>query len=126
MKQNNLSKSILINKNRTGKSMKYLKIFVILGILPYLASFTGCQNSDKQTSKDEMQPQIQTTDLEAPPSSKEDLKPLKMGLTNQTQSDGNLNRVVLSVNYQQQSENFNTQDKRMIVRSDYEHRSRKF
>jgi len=91
--------------------MKYLKILIILAILPYLASFAGCQNSDKQTSGE------QISDLEAPPSSKEESKPFNMGVTGQTQSDGNLNKDVLPVNYQQQTENFNTQDKRMIVRS---------
>jgi hypothetical protein len=97
--------------------MKLIKIIAFLAILPYLASFAGCQFSDKQTGGDEKQRMIQVTDLEAPPTSMDESKPFSMGVTSQTQSDGNLKQDVLSVNYQQQTENFNTQDKRMIVRS---------
>jgi len=95
------------------KIMKYIKILSFLLILLYIAAVTGCQKEgDKQVSYDQNQKSV-TTDLEtAPPSSTTtgDNKPemMKMGVTDQTTKQ---------VNYQHQDETYNTQDKRMIIRS---------
>lgn len=95
--------------------MKYLKIFSILAILPYISTFLGCQLADKQPPKEQTERNITVTDLEAPPTTGENSKISKDLMT--SQNDGNPKSDVLQVNYQQQTDNFNTQDKRMIVRS---------
>jgi len=92
--------------------MKYIKILAFLVILPYIAAVIGCQNTDKQTGSTE-QKSI-TTDMEVPPSttpSGDDI--LEMGQLTMKSKD----QTTKQVNYQQQTENFNTQDKRMIIRS---------
>jgi len=95
--------------------MKYVKIALILVILPYIAGFMGCQNSDKQISTE----QKNITDLDAPPTTGENMlqsSPKSMTqdqLEYKSKDDGNIQRI----NYQQPADNFNTQDKRMIIRS---------
>jgi hypothetical protein len=96
--------------------MKNIKILAIIVILPYIVAFYGCQDADKHTSTG--QRNINVTDLEPPPTTGENtITPPKSVATDQVEykskEDGNIQQV----NYQQQTENFNTQDKRMIIRS---------
>jgi len=91
--------------------MKYIKILSFLVILPYIVAVIGCQKTDMQTGSTEQK--MITTDMEAPPSSttgdtKTRLDDMSMKSKDQTTQQ---------VNYQQQTDNFNTQDKRMIIRS---------
>ena len=97
--------------------MKYFKIALIIVILPYIASFMGCQDADKQPT--EQTERNLNVDIDAPPTtSGENLKTapkMDMGLTDSKskEDDGSIQRI----NYQQPTDNFNTQDKRMIIRS---------
>src|SRR3990170_4996263 len=95
--------------------MKYIKIALIIVILPYIVSFLGCQDADKENS--DINENMMTLKKESPPTtSGENLKTapkMDMGLTGSKEDDGSIQRI----NYQQPTDNFNTQDKRMIIRS---------
>lgn len=91
--------------------MKYIKILAFLVILPYIASLGGCQNTEKQSSQEQDIKTLNKMDMDAPPSSTiGENKPelLKSSVGDQTTKQ---------VMYQQPEENYNTQDKRMIIRS---------
>ncbi|MCI0449850.1 MAG: DUF4349 domain-containing protein [Chlorobi bacterium] len=92
--------------------MKYAKTLALAYIIPFIVAFNGCGNSDKQTSGDK---RVITTDMESsPPQTIEDLALLKVDeKVSQNESDGNIQQI----NYRQQTENYNLQDKRMIIRS---------
>ena len=92
--------------------MKYAKLFILAYILPFIVALNACQNADKKTVDRDSQ-KITVNDLEAPPTGIEEKNsPRSMVMVDNT-SDGNIQPV----NYQQQTENYNTQDKRMIIRS---------
>ena len=96
--------------------MKYIKILAIIVILPYIVAFYGCQDADKHTSTG--QRNINFTDLEPPPTTGENtITSPKSVATDQVEYKSKEDGNVQPVNYQQQTENFNTQDKRMIIRS---------
>src|SRR4030095_12158582 len=89
--------------------MKFTKTLILAYILPFIVAVNGCQNSSKQD-----QPKTQNTVMEEPPPVTDNEK-LSTGITSdlKTQSDGSFQ----TINYQLQTENYNTQDKRMIIRS---------
>ncbi len=85
-------------------------LIIIAFVLPYLAMFQACnQKSDKTTENQRM---VNVTDLEAPPNTTKDI-------TNSSpKSDGRqLSGETKLVNYTEPTQDFNTQDKRMIIRS---------
>lgn len=94
--------------------MKYAKLLVLAHILPFVVALNACQMSDKKTgseqnSLNEMEPLSTTiTDGEFKKDAPKDM---------QVQGWQNQDGVLKQVNYQQPQENFNTQDKRMIIRS---------
>lgn len=94
--------------------MKYLKSLILAYILPLLVLFNACQQSDKQTGN--QQPTDRNMNQESAPSTVTDGEfktDAPSSNPNEKVSDGKLKQV----NYQQQTDNFNTQDKRMIIRS---------
>lgn len=98
-----------------ASGMKYAKLLALAYIIPFIVALNGCQQSDKQTGnqqpldnkKSDRQSAPITYDLE---SSTSEPKSNSLGLS---QEQDNLKQI----NYQQQQENYNTQDKRMIIRS---------
>jgi len=90
--------------------MKFTKTLILAYILPFIVALNGCQNSGKQE-----QPKTQNIvalDDNTPPTT--DNEKLSTGLMDvKTQSDASIQPI----NYQLQTENYNTQDKRMIIRS---------
>jgi uncharacterized protein DUF4349 len=95
--------------------MKYIKILAFLVILPYIVAVSGCQQqSDKQPSTEQNQKIINLEDLEPPPSSTTgDNMPKSNEMLKLRAGD----QTTQQVNYQMQDETYNTQDKRMIIRS---------
>jgi uncharacterized coiled-coil protein SlyX len=96
--------------------MKYAKTLIFAYILPFIVVLNACQNSDKQTPQNEKN--IGSIDYQTPPSTlkDEDVSSPKDNLSLRSgdkKQDGDIKQV----NYQQQTENYNTQDKRMIIRS---------
>jgi hypothetical protein len=94
--------------------MKYSKILYFLILFPFIGYLTGCQQqSDKQVSYEQNQKTV-VTDLESTPPSittgdnapKNEMLKLRSG-----------DQSTQQVNYQMQDETYNTQDKRMIIRS---------
>lgn len=94
--------------------MKYTKTLILAYILPFVVVLSACQQtSDKQSIDQEPLPYTLNEksdsrtnlagDIEAPPQSTDD------GITS--------NSTVKNINYQQPTENTNTQDKRMIIRT---------
>lgn len=94
--------------------MKYAKLLALAYIIPFIVALNGCQK-DKQTSHNE-QPFGLSQERSAPVTDgelkNESPKSMDDGVTKDVGRQDNL-----KVNYQQQQENYNTQDKRMIVRS---------
>jgi hypothetical protein len=94
--------------------MKYIKILAFLVILPYIVAVIGCQNTNKQDAGEQNIKIVNNDGLEAPPSSTTgENSPKSDEMLKQRMSD----QTTRQVNYQQPEENFNTQDKRMIIRS---------
>lgn len=93
--------------------MNYTKTLILAYILPFIIALNGCQNSSKQESGKNQNMVI--ADQETPTTEKTS-EPLglimdKVNLKTQSES------TIQPINYRQQTENFNTQDKRMIIRS---------
>src|SRR4030095_16377932 len=89
--------------------MKYIKIFVFAVILPYIMAAFGCQKgSDNQPTGEQNEPTSYN-------------EMLKMGTTapkvDEKLSTDQMTGSFRQVTYQQPTDNFNTQDKRMIIRS---------
>lgn len=96
--------------------MKYAKTLILAYILPFIVVLNACQNSDKQYPQNEKN--IGSIDYQTPPSTlkDEDVSSPKSDLmlrSGENKPEGDIRQV----NYQQQTENYNTQDKRMIIRS---------
>jgi hypothetical protein len=91
--------------------MKYIKIFAIVVILPYIVAAFGCQNSGKQ--QESQQQNIVVTDLEPPPTGLTNSPKVDEKFATDKIEDGSFQQI----NYQTPTDNFNTQDKRMIIRS---------
>ncbi len=100
--------------------MKYAKLLVLAYIIPFIVALNACQQSDKNTSNQkELAPPTtlsgefdsKTTDNEDRTSSPKSDGKMK---TQDELSTGLMNK---QVNYQQPTENNNSQDKRMIIRS---------
>lgn len=95
--------------------MKYAKTLLLAYILPFIVVLNACQTSDKQPPQNQKISGI--TDLESPPSTVNDEVSLPknnmMLRSGENKPDGDIKQV----SYQQQTENYNTQDKRMIIRS---------
>jgi hypothetical protein len=91
--------------------MKYAKLLALAYIIPFIVAVIGCQKSENKTGNDRQI--IGITDSEAPPTDQEKTSPKSNMMSTVTIEDGSFQQV----NYQQQSENYNTQDKRMIIRS---------
>lgn len=91
--------------------MKYAKLLILAYILPFIVALNACQQSDKHTvNEKQMTPPSTITDgdFKTDEPREQDKTDLSSGMTRND---------VKQVNYQQQSENYNTQDKRMIIRS---------
>lgn len=90
--------------------MKYAKTLALAYIIPFIVALGGCDKlADKQTGVTDLEPQSTTVD-EKTPSPKNQMMDISTTYGNE---DGSTRQI----NYQQQTENFNTQDKRMIIRS---------
>lgn len=94
---------------------KYAKILALAYIIPFIVALNGCQK-DKQSSYNEQPPTGLSQEKSAPVTDgefkNESPKSMEDGVTKDFGRQDNL-----KVNYQQQQENYNTQDKRMIIRS---------
>jgi VIT1/CCC1 family predicted Fe2+/Mn2+ transporter len=91
--------------------MKYSKLLILAYILPFLAGLNACQQGDKNTYKEQS---TGTQNYEPLPTTDEKsktntLSAMELGLTD-------MDATNKKVNYQQPQENYNTQDKRMIIR----------
>lgn len=99
--------------------MKYAKTLLLAYILPFIVVLNACQKFDKQPTQDRNVEGI--TDLESPPTTvtKDEISSPKNNMmyrSGENKPDGT-DGDIKQVSYQQQSENYNTQDKRMIIRS---------
>jgi hypothetical protein len=95
-------------------NMRYLKLFALAYLLPFIVALNACQQNDKHTGN--QQPTDRSINQESAPTTITDgeFKTDAPGSNpNEKLSDGKLKQVT----YQQQTDNFNTQDKRMIIRS---------
>lgn len=98
--------------------MNYTKTLILAYILPFAVLLSACQEQSDKQSVDQ-QRNLVVTDLEPPPSGNEDVTSSPKSDMKQrdfdSKSDGNLKQV----SYQQQdiTQNNNTQDKRMIIRT---------
>ena len=92
--------------------MNYAKTLALAYIIPFIVALNGCGDTDKHTSGEQ---KIMNVDLEAPSQVNDEKSPSSdfMTIKPQQESDGNLRQI----NYQQQTENYSIQDKRMIIRS---------
>ena len=92
--------------------MSYKNIFSLILFLAIVAFFAGCQNKDVGPLN---QKTITTGDEGAPPQISQESKDMDRTMAPKTDVSGN----VQDVNYKQQSQDntYNTQDKRMIIRS---------
>jgi hypothetical protein len=86
--------------------MKFAKTLILAYMLPFIVAVSGCQKtSDKQTGENK-QRIVNITDVEPVPSDQ-----LKVDLGTNQEGAPQL------INYKQPTDNYNTQDKRMIIRS---------
>lgn len=92
--------------------MSYKNLFNVILFLAIVAFFAGCQNKDVGPFN---QKTITTGDEGAPPQISQESKDMDRTMAPKTDVSGN----VQDVNYKQQSQDntYNTQDKRMIIRS---------
>lgn len=93
-------------------NMRYLKLLALAYLLPFIVALNACQQMDKSTGDKNYNKETspQTT---APVQDGEFKTDAPSSEQNEKVVDGRLKQV----NYQQQTDNFNTQDKRMIIRS---------
>jgi len=91
--------------------MKYTKTLILAYILPFVVVLSACQQSDKQTGNQQPTDFFNESKTESP--SKHDITDLESSPQSQDVKNG----VVTNVTYQQPTENINTQDKRMIIRT---------
>lgn len=93
--------------------MSYRNIFSLILILAIAAFFTGCGDKDKSPLN---QKTISTGDDEAPPQISQESKDMDKTIAPKTDVSSSKTQ---EVNYKQQSQDntYNTQDKRMIIRS---------
>lgn len=93
------------------------KISLLISLLFFL-SITACQQKDKEGA-DNQQRIINFTDVEPPSTSKDNAQEQYMMF--EKKPDGSLDKtntpLTKQIDYKQQAENFNSQDKRMIIRS---------
>ena len=101
--------------------MKYVKTLILAYILPFIVLFNACQDADQQSLEKQSGDNnyFQTVDQDAPPPVENDdpvsspKSDMKSRTGDNTTGESNLKQV----NYQQPTDNFNTQDKRMIIRT---------
>ena len=86
-------------------------LIIIAFVLPYLAMFQACNQKSDKTS--ENQRMVNITDLEAPPPN------TTKDITNPSPKSDGIQRSgdTKLINYTEPNQDFNTQDKRMIIRS---------
>ena len=97
--------------------MKYTKTLILAFILPFLVALNACQQASDKQSVNQEQP-FYNSKTDAPSTTTKDYEsaPPKDGDvtgSNEKLTDGKLKQI----NYQQPTENTNSQDKRMIIRS---------
>lgn len=98
--------------------MKYTKTLILAFILPFLVALNACQQASDKQSVNQEQPRSDFYKTDAPSTTTKDYEsaPPKDGDvtgSNEKLTDGKLKQI----NYQQPTENTNSQDKRMIIRS---------
>ncbi len=99
--------------------MKYTKTLILAFILPFIVALNACQEASDKQSVNQEQPRSDFYKTDAPSTTTNDYEsaPQKdiddITGNNEKKSDGKLKQI----NYQQPTENTNTQDKRMIIRS---------
>ncbi len=94
--------------------MKLTKTLFLAFILPFIVALNACQQASDKQSVNQEQPfynsktdaPTSTTDIESSPKSKDF-----------TSGENKIDGTVKLINYQQPTENTNTQDKRMIIRT---------
>jgi hypothetical protein len=92
--------------------MSYKNIISVILFLAIVAFFAGCQNKDVGPIN---QKNISTGDEEAPPQVNQEPQDMDKNLAPKTETPGKL--MLVSDKQQTQDNTYNTQDKRMIIRS---------
>ena len=93
-------------------------LIIIAFVLPYLAMFQACNQKSEKISQDQNQRTITTTDVEAPPPTIDNGTVNKYMTESSPKTDGKqMSGENKLVNYTEPNQDFNTQDKRMIIRS---------
>jgi hypothetical protein len=101
--------------------MKYTKLLVLAYIIPFIVALNACQQSDKQPSTNQKEMPPSTTldgdfKTDAPGNEDRTSSPKSDGIL-KTQDEFSTGITNKQINYQQPTENNNSQDKRMIIRS---------
>jgi hypothetical protein len=96
--------------------MKYAKLLALAYIIPFIVALNGCQQTDKNTSQNE-QPPTGLMNKQSAPITDGEFKPDAVSRDENDLKLGVVGDNLKQVNYQQPTENNNSQDKRMIIRS---------
>ncbi len=98
--------------------MKHTKTLILAFILPFIVALNACQQASDKNSTSQEQPNINNYKTDAPSTTTRDYEPAPPKDGDITRSnDKTTDGLLKQVNYQQPTENTNTQDKRMIIRS---------
>lgn len=90
--------------------MKYAKLLALAYIIPFIVALNACQQTDKQSTQNENSPSPRIVDMD-----NKQVQP--EAVTMDGSQKLKTEDITRNVNYQQPQENYNTQDKRMIIRS---------
>lgn len=97
--------------------MKLRKSLILAYILPFIVAFNACQQEGDKLSTSQEQPKSYNYKTDAPTSTSDNEQSLKDKVSELTSEGKTIDGTIKQVSYQQPTENTNTQDKRMIIRT---------